>query len=202
MCTEVCSWTKTMVTRGILIRVSQTDLALHLLLQLIRQQLHIFLFCPSLSLTLSLSVYLSVFSPFSSSFCPLHLGGFQLWGGREGVIWSLQALIKTSAWFSGISCTDVWVSVSFLRSAGATWLSLCFSVPAFWSHCTPFFISSGNRWGIQQRQVSVWRTSFLLFGCFRATSGWQTRQQLYLTSELLVLNIFILKLWLIPPATA
>lgn len=46
MCTEVCSWKKAMVARGILICVSQTDLALHSLLPLIRQQLHIFLFVP------------------------------------------------------------------------------------------------------------------------------------------------------------
>lgn len=33
--------------------------------------------------------------------------------GKEGVIWSLRALIKTSVWLSGISCADVCVSVYF-----------------------------------------------------------------------------------------
>lgn len=33
--------------------------------------------------------------------------------GKEGVIWSLPALIKTSVWLTGISCADVWVCVYF-----------------------------------------------------------------------------------------
>lgn len=36
-------------------------------------------------------------------------------GGKEGVIWSLRALIKTSVWLSGISCADVWVSLSMFH---------------------------------------------------------------------------------------
>lgn len=33
--------------------------------------------------------------------------------GKEGVIWSVPALIKTSVWLTGISCADVWVCVYF-----------------------------------------------------------------------------------------
>lgn len=44
--------------------------------------------------------------------------GLSPWG-KEGVIWSLRALIKTSVWLSGISCADVCVSVYF---SVALWL--------------------------------------------------------------------------------
>lgn len=89
--------------------------------------------------------------------------------GKEGVIWSLRALIKTSVWLSGISCADVWVSVYF---SVVLWLhdnlslfslSLSCAVSAFWSHFhSLFLVFSGHWWSIQQRQVSVLAPVFVI----------------------------------------
>lgn len=84
-----------------------------------RLQLQIFLFLTH-SLLLPPSLYAAslIFLSFRhSSPLLLLLSSASQWvwalGGKEGVIWSLWALIKTSVWLSGISCADVWVSVYF-----------------------------------------------------------------------------------------
>lgn len=84
-----------------------------------RLQLQIFLFLTH-SLLLPPSLYATslIFLSFRhSSPLLLLLSSASQWvwalGGKEGVIWSLWALIKTSVWISGISCADVWVAVYF-----------------------------------------------------------------------------------------
>lgn len=103
--------------------------------------------------------------------------------GKEGVIWSLQALIKTSVWLTGISCADVWVSVYFSLvlwlhgnlSPFPLFLSISCTVSAFFlsfSLCFSLFLFfSGHRWSIQQRQVSV-LALFLLLRLAFVISGW------------------------------
>lgn len=86
----------------------------------------------SLSFLRSLPLLLLFVLPISEGLSPR---------GKEGVIWSLRALIKTSVWLSGISCADVCVSVYF---SVVLWLhsnlspfsaSLSCTVPAFCSRC-------------------------------------------------------------------
>lgn len=71
--------------------------------------------------------------------------------GKEVVIWSLQALIKTSVWLSGISCADVWVYFSVVLWIHGNLHLLCFLFSLSLS-LSPWF--SGHWWSIQQRQVS------------------------------------------------
>lgn len=98
--------------------------------------------------------------------------------GKEGVIWSLRALIKTSVWLSGISCADVWVSVYFPvvlwlhNNLSLFSLFLSCTGPAFWSHFHSLFLFfSGHWWSIQQRQVSVLAPVFVIRVAF-VISGW------------------------------
>lgn len=79
-------------------------------------QLHMFSFSHTFSDILSLYVWslisFSFVHSFPSSFFFSISKGFSP-RGKEGVIWSLPALIKTSVWLTGISCADVWVCVYF-----------------------------------------------------------------------------------------
>lgn len=80
-------------------------------------QLHMFSFSHTFSDILSLYVWSLISFSFVHSF-PLLLLFFSISKGfsprgKEGVIWSLPALIKTSVWLTGISCADVWVCVYF-----------------------------------------------------------------------------------------
>ena len=98
----------------------------------------------SLSITSSLSLcYKSHFLVFPTFFfllcCPSE--GLSP-RGREGVIWSLWALIKTSVWLSGISCADVCVSVYF---SVALWLHDNLPFPSIsFLHRLLFLLSSSH----------------------------------------------------------
>lgn len=128
----------------------------HLLLKLIWWGCSCRYFSFSLCLISSLSSccksHFLVFATFSPSTPPFVLSISEGLSprGKEVVIWSLRALIKTSVWLSGISCADVWVSVYF---SVALWLHDNLSLSPHFNSLFLFF--AGHRRSIQQGQVSV-----------------------------------------------
>lgn len=136
-------------------------------------QLHMFSFSHTFSDILSLYVWSLISFSFvhsfpSSSFFFSISKGFSP-RGKEGVIWSLPALIKTSVWLTGISCADVWVCVYFsvvLWPHDNLFPFVSFSILFFLFVFTLSLFFSGHRWSIQQRKVSGFFLGGLQFQVF------------------------------------